>query len=163
MRIRPARPDDADAVHTLLAAIIAEGNLLMSDEPPDPAHFRRFVAANLAAGSPFRVADVEGQLVGWADLVPHTQPSRRHAGRVGMGVARGARGRGIGRRLLEAVISDARAGGYLRLELEVFTDNEPAIHLYRALGFREEGHHRAVRWSGAAWQHTLTMARLLSE
>lgn len=163
VNIRPARPADADAVHGLLAGIIAEGDRLMSDAPPDPDHFRRFVAANLAAGSPFRVAEVKGLLVGWADLVPRTEPSRRHVGRVGMGVARPWRSQGIGRRLLGALIEDAGASGCLRLELEVFTHNATAVGLYRAMGFQEEGRHLAVRWSGSAWQHTLSMALLLPE
>lgn len=46
-----------------------------------------------------------------------------------------ARGRGVGRALLERVIADATAAGAGSLSLEVRHDNEPARHLYSSLGF----------------------------
>jgi len=50
-----------------------------------------------------------------------------------------ARGRGVGRDLLVAVIAHARAIGCDRVELEVADDNLAALHLYRAAGFAEVG------------------------
>jgi [ribosomal protein S18]-alanine N-acetyltransferase len=50
-----------------------------------------------------------------------------------------ARGRGLGRDLLVAVIAHARAFGCDRLELEVADTNVAALHLYRAAGFAEVG------------------------
>lgn len=50
-----------------------------------------------------------------------------------------ARGRGLGRDLLFAVIAHARAIGCDRVELEVADDNVAALHLYRAAGFAEVG------------------------
>lgn len=46
-----------------------------------------------------------------------------------------ARGRGVGRALLEAVIADATAAGCVAVTLEVRHDNAPARHLYASLGF----------------------------
>jgi putative acetyltransferase len=54
---------------------------------------------------------------------------------LGMWLAAHLRGRGLGRRLLDAAVATAREGRAARLELEVFTDNEPAIGLYRSAGF----------------------------
>lgn len=51
----------------------------------------------------------------------------------------GARGRGLGRDLLLAVIDHARAVGCDRVELEVADDNLAALQLYRAAGFAEVG------------------------
>src|SRR5690606_11350621 len=51
----------------------------------------------------------------------------------------GARGRGVGRDLLLAVIAHARAIGCDRVELEVADDNLAALHLYRAAGIAEVG------------------------
>ncbi|WP_416138225.1 GNAT family N-acetyltransferase [Halomonas sp. HK25] len=49
------------------------------------------------------------------------------------------RGRGLARRLLAAVVAQARAWGSERLLLEVRAGNAPAIALYRGAGFREDG------------------------
>ncbi|SPE33285.1 GCN5-related N-acetyltransferase [Candidatus Sulfopaludibacter sp. SbA3] len=53
-----------------------------------------------------------------------------------MAVTESAQGAGIGRRLLEKVIAEARAAGARRLFLETNRKLLPAIHLYESLGFR---------------------------
>jgi len=53
-----------------------------------------------------------------------------------MTVAESARGRGIGRRLLEHVVAEARATGAVRLYLETNRKLTTAIHLYESVGFR---------------------------
>lgn len=53
-------------------------------------------------------------------------------------VSAAARGEGLGRRLVEAVIELARERGCARVELDVNEDNEAAIALYVACGFRTE-------------------------
>lgn len=50
-----------------------------------------------------------------------------------------ARGLGIGRRLLEAVIAAATEAGCAAVSLEVRPDNAPARHLYASLGFGDGG------------------------
>jgi ribosomal protein S18 acetylase RimI-like enzyme len=47
-----------------------------------------------------------------------------------------ARGKGVGRQLLAAVEADARALGCCKVTLEVRSDNERAMGLYRSVGFR---------------------------
>jgi GNAT superfamily N-acetyltransferase len=46
-----------------------------------------------------------------------------------------ARGRGLGRELLDRALAFARASGYERLVLETFSELEGAAHLYRSVGF----------------------------
>jgi ribosomal protein S18 acetylase RimI-like enzyme len=58
---------------------------------------------------------------------------------VGLMVAARQRRRGIGSALMEEAFKWARASGITKVELEVFPHNEPAIALYRKLGFEEEG------------------------
>ncbi|MGO4879799.1 MAG: GNAT family N-acetyltransferase [Bryobacteraceae bacterium] len=53
-----------------------------------------------------------------------------------MAVTESVRGAGVGRRLLETVIAEARAAGARRLYLETNQKLAPAIHLYESLGFR---------------------------
>lgn len=56
-----------------------------------------------------------------------------------IGVAPAAQGRGLGRRLLTALIDLARDGGASALLLEVRVDNEAALRLYRSVGFEQIG------------------------
>lgn len=64
----------------------------------------------------------------------------RHAAKLEVMVDRAHRGRGLGRRLMEACIAWAEGeAGVEKLSLNVFADNDAAIALYRRLGFVEEG------------------------
>jgi ribosomal protein S18 acetylase RimI-like enzyme len=60
----------------------------------------------------------------------------------GIVVDRGARGRGVGTRLIESVAELAAAQGYRELRLEVIDTNIRARALYERLGFRAAGVHR---------------------
>lgn len=65
---------------------------------------------------------------------------RRLIGLFSITTETGARGRGFGRTLTEAILSDAARRGVARAWLQVEVDNEPAQRLYRSLGFAP--HHR---------------------
>jgi RimJ/RimL family protein N-acetyltransferase len=62
-----------------------------------------------------------------------------HVGEIAIVVGNDHRGSGFGRMLMEMGIAWCRAVGLTKLTLQVFTDNERAIALYRSLGFAEEG------------------------
>lgn len=84
----------------------------------------------------------EGQdLVGTVALEYSAKPKTRHKALViGMYAAPAARGKGVGRALLEALIEQARAkDGVLLLTLTVTEGNEPAVNLYRSAGFQTFG------------------------
>jgi putative acetyltransferase len=90
------------------------------------------------------VAAVAGEIVGMGglDLFP-ASPRRRHAGYVGLVVHEKWHAKGVGTALMNALIEVADNWlGLSRLELTVFVDNEPAVKLYRKLGFVVEGTHR---------------------
>lgn len=59
---------------------------------------------------------------------------------VGMWVAGHARGSGVGERLIETAVADARERGMARVTLDVAEENLPARRLYARLGFRPTGH-----------------------
>jgi putative acetyltransferase len=67
-------------------------------------------------------------------------PRRHHVGQVGMAVRDDWQGRGAGTALMQAAVDMADNWLNLaRLELEVYTDNEPAVRLYKKFGFMIEG------------------------
>jgi len=64
---------------------------------------------------------------------------QKHVGNVGISVAKPFRGQGIGQKLLEILMDKARKRGYKILVLNVFANNERAIHIYEKLGFKKTG------------------------
>jgi RimJ/RimL family protein N-acetyltransferase len=74
------------------------------------------------------------ELQGYVQIV-RAEPGVGRLARVG--VAPAARGKGRGTAMIRAVIEKAHAMGLVRLELNVYIDNEPARRLYRSVGFRD--------------------------
>lgn len=73
-----------------------------------------------------------------------------------------ARGRGVGRALLDAVITVARQRGCHVLRLEVRTDNRAAIALYEQSGFRRVGSYTEYYEDGAdAWRYALPLTETI--
>lgn len=158
--IRPIRESDIEDFWSILDAVASEKKYLAMVKAPPPARVRDFVLENIRGNHVQYVAEVGGQLVGWADVFRGERDSTRHTGRVGMGIIDGYRGRGIGRRMLEAVIEHCWRVGLLRIELEVFVDNAPAIALYEKLGFRYEGRLRKARLIDGEYRDVFHMALL---
>lgn len=79
-----------------------------------------------------RVARVEGTPAGLVFLA--IRGDRGWIG--GMGVVREGRGHGLGRRLMDAALEQAREAGLASVQLEVIEENRSAISIYEAAGFR---------------------------
>lgn len=107
------------------------------------------------------VAELDGRVVGSLGLHLATNPRRRHTGTLGMAVHDDYQGRGIGSALLAATINLAeRWLGLTRLELNVYTDNAAAIHLYEKFGFVSEGALRQFALRDGVFIDAYAMARL---
>ena len=82
-------------------------------------------------------------------------------GEHGVYVAPGARGRGLGRLLLEALAVAAEAAGYHKLTSRVFTTNEASLAVHRTAGFREVGVHLRHGRLDGEWKDCVVVERLL--
>ena len=103
---------------------------------------------------------LEGEkVVGWADIIPMSHPTMKHVGGLGMGVVANYRNQGIGGKLLTSVMQHAWDSGLKRLELEVFADNQAAIHLYEKHGYVQEGVKRYARLIDGTYQDIVVMAQ----
>ncbi|MGX7707750.1 GNAT family N-acetyltransferase [Methylobacterium sp. Gmos1] len=106
------------------------------------------------------VAEAEGRAVGAAALRPF-YGRRAHAGEFWLGVNEAFAGRGIGSKLLAAIIDTAENWlNVTRIEMTVFVDNSRAIALYQRFGFEIEGTHRAASFRNGAFADVHCMARL---
>lgn len=66
-----------------------------------------------------------------------------HRGDFGIGVLREYWNQGVGSRLMDEVLRFAKENGFEIVELQVRSDNAPAIHLYEKFGFRKMGTHKS--------------------
>jgi putative acetyltransferase len=160
MLVRPARPEEADEMARQYARMAEEG--WIAGQPPiDLAERAERFRQAMEAPDPEAsfVLEVDGQVVG------HGGVSATHAKGVvtfGMAVMPEARGTGGGRALLDHIVDHARAHGFHKIELEVWTDNARAISLYANAGFEVEGLKRNhYRRKDGSLRSALLMARPL--
>lgn len=109
---------------------------------------------------PLRVAVDGGRVVGWCDVAPSDWPGCAHVGTLGMGLLASHRGRGLGRRLVDAVLATTSAAGLTRVQLDVWARNTAAITLYERAGFQHEGFRRRFRHLDGITDDLVLMARL---
>jgi RimJ/RimL family protein N-acetyltransferase len=165
MRVRDARPRDARRLALLLDAVAAEPRVTLILRPGEakPRDWRRRVADALSSSRGlFLVAESGDDLVGNLGLWPDGHPASSHVGWLGMSVADGYRGVGVGGALLEEALAWAHTAGYRRVVLGVFPGNEPAIGFYERHGFVREGLRRAQYRRGDAYHDEVLMARTLT-
>ena len=80
--------------------------------------------------------DARGSIAGHIDLRARPEPLARHRAMLGMCVHRAYRRRGLGMRLVDTAIDWARSQDGLRwIDLEVLSENRPAVALYLRSGF----------------------------
>ncbi|MFI6149629.1 N-acetyltransferase [Streptomyces sp. NPDC051109] len=135
---------DPEAVHRILADLIAGGAALGWVDPPSRDEVAQLLDQVLSAAeagdAALRVAYLGGRLVGLGYWRRYARPTHRpHADLEKLAVDAAAHGRGIGRALTAALVADARAAGIEVLTLDVRGDNTHALRLYRSLGFTEYG------------------------
>jgi ribosomal-protein-alanine N-acetyltransferase len=86
----------------------------------------------------YLVIESGGSIIGYAGLFLGLDEAEVMT----IAVAPAARGRGLGRWLMEALLDRARAAAPRKVMLEVAADSEPARRLYRSLGFQPVGRRR---------------------
>jgi RimJ/RimL family protein N-acetyltransferase len=162
--VRQIKEGDIPGFRAALDSVCRERTFLAALAAPSEPRAAEFVRRNIARGYPQFVAEQDGAIVGWCDAIPGDPAAgTAHVGRLGMGLVREFRGQGIGRRLLDATINQARAIGLEKIELSVYASNTPAIALYRKCGFSEEGRKKRGRLMDGAYDDVLLFALMLTE
>lgn len=160
--IRRTRPEDAAAIAAYMAEAEVFGALLQLPYPSEAGWRERLIEAKPGSNDLSLVAERDGRVVASAGLyATGLNVRRRHVAGLGISVAKGAQGQGIGRALMRALTDYAdRWGQILRIELTVFADNARAIALYEQSGFVREGLHRGYGLRAGVYADVLSMARL---
>ena len=103
----------------------------------------------------------DGTVIGCAGLTVCSNPRMRHVGSVGLYVHTDYQNQGVGTALMKVLLDLADNWLMLvRVELEVFADNERAIHLYEKLGFEKEGLLRMTTVRSGRYVDDCKMARI---
>lgn len=158
--IRRTEPSDAEAYHKIFACPKVIYGTLQLPYPSIETWRKRLT--EVPDGAFNLSACVNNEVVGQLGLhtFPHV-PRRRHVGQLGMAIHDDWQGNGVGSALMSAAIDLADNWLNLsRLELDVFTDNEPAIALYKKFGFINEGIHKNYAYRDGQFMDVYSMARL---
>lgn len=159
MRTRPATLADAPAI----ASIYNQG----IDDRVATFETRLRSVEDIAewfdAVHPIVVAEENDQIIAFAATSTY-RPRACYAGiaEVSVYVARHARGRGVGRIVLQALMEAAREAGFWKFVSRVFQENEASRAMLRSLGFREVGIYEKHGQLDGVWRDVVIVERLLA-
>src|SRR5215475_633513 len=153
--IRPMQAEDWPAVETIYRQGIATGNATFETESPGWEKWN----ANHHTHSRL-VARTEKGVVAWAGLA-RVSARQVYAGvaEVSIYVAANARGKGIGKALLEALIENSERNEIWTLQAGIFPENVSSIALHKSCGFREVGLREKIANLAGKWRDVVLLER----
>jgi phosphinothricin acetyltransferase len=166
--IRPAQPHDLAAITRIYAHAVAHGTASFELDPPDEAEMARRQEALITGGYPFLVAEdadqvPKKQVLGYAYAGPYrARPAYRFTVEDSIYVAQEAQRRGVGRALLDRLITECEARGFRQMIAGIGDSVQtPSIALHEATGFRLVGTFEAVGFKFGRWLDSVLMQRPL--
>ena len=156
LTLQPLAAAHWPAVRTIYEAGMATGQATFTTEAPsweawDASHLAhcRLVATSAA-----------GQVLGWAALSPVSSRCV-YAGvaEVSIYIAAEARGQGVGRQLLAALVAESEAQGLWTLQAGIFPENAASLALHASQGFRTVGRRERIGQLRGQWHDTLLLER----
>ena len=156
MIIRPMTAADAGAVLTIYQVGLDSGNASFETTAPD---WNTFDAQKLP-GHRHVAADDDGAVLGWV-AISAVSARPVYAGVVehSVYVDPAARGRGVGRALLDALIASTEAAGIWTVQSGVFPENTASLAVHHACGFRTIGVRERVGRHGDRWRDVILLER----
>jgi len=149
------RPPDWSEVRAIYLHGISGGQATFETEAPS---WEQWDEAHLGAA---RLVAREGEkIIGWAALSPVSK-RRAYAGvaETTVYVIPDRQGKGVGRQLLEALISESEENQIWTLQAVMFPENQASVALHRACGFREVGRRERISKLNGQWRDTIVLER----
>jgi phosphinothricin acetyltransferase len=147
-------PDDWPEVRSIYEEGIATG--LATFETAAPS-WEQFDTSRLTHS---RLMAREDKILGWAALSPvSARACYGGVAEVAIYVAAAARGRGVGRTLVEALIRSSEAHGIWTLQGAVIAENAASLALLARCGFRVVGHRERIAKLAGVWRSTVLTER----
>ncbi|MEH7336444.1 N-acetyltransferase family protein [Neobacillus drentensis] len=106
------------------------------------------------------VARFEGTILGWAALSPvSSRPVYSGVAEVSIYVSQTSSGKGIGSKLLQALIDVSEEKGFWMLQASIFPENALSLQLHKKYGFREVGRRERIGKMDGVWRDTILLER----
>jgi ribosomal protein S18 acetylase RimI-like enzyme len=140
--LRTPRWEDLDDFVVFINSLVEEGAEIMVHTlvtKEQEAKWLKQKMIDIEEGNVFcLVSEVDGKVIANSEIRKHSGYSS-HTGILGIAIMDGYRDIGIGTKMLETLILQAKSWGLTYIELYVFGTNKRAIHVYNKLGFKEVG------------------------
>src|SRR5262249_51134391 len=147
------RPDDWTEVAAIYRDGMRDGMATFETEVPS---WERWHASHTLR----LVAEIDERVIGWAALSPvSSRWAYRGVAESSVYVARDAQGKGVGRTLMQELITRSEAAGIWTLQTSIFPENNASLHLHERVGFRVVGVRRSIGKRDGLWRDTVLMER----
>ncbi len=165
LMIRPARDPDLSGILAIYNDVIASSTAVYAVQPSTLQERATWLADRTAKGFPVIVAEVEGQVAGFASFGEFrgAWPGYRHSVEHSVHVRSDWRGRGIGTHLTAALFPLATALGKHVMIGGIDADNEISLRMHAHLGFKRVAHLPEVGRKFGRWLDLVLMQRFLDE
>ena len=155
MEITTMQPAHWPSVKRIYEEGIVTGNATFQTAAPE---WEEWDAAHVKSS---RLVFIDNnEVLGWAAL---TAVSSRcvyaGVGEVSVYVAAAARGKGIGKKLLQALITASEKNNFWTLQAGIFPENESSVKLHQDCGFRIIGRREKIGQMNNVWRDTLLLER----
>lgn len=162
MKLRPATPADLPALLAIQNEIIATTNAIYVEEPETLAQRTAWFEARMAAGYPVFVAQDDQRVIGFASYGAfRARSGYRFTVEHSVHLTAGARGRGAGTSLLQALIKHATEANFHTMVGAIDASNTHSIRFHTRFGFTEAGRIREAAHKNGDWLDVVFMQRLL--
>lgn len=150
--IRDATGDDLPAILAIYNHAIETTTAVFTYVPHTLAMRQEWFADKQAKGYPVLVAEIEGEVVGFATYGPfRAWPAYRYSIEHSVYVAQSARRQGIARQLMAVLLSRARAQEFHVVIGGIVAENTPSLALHEGLGFEKVAHFKQVGYKFGRW------------
>ncbi len=154
--IVPMSADDWPSVAAIYESGIATGEATFQTSVPT---WSAWDATHLASCR-LIARGADGTIEGWAALSPvSSRPVYAGVAEVSIYIAESARGRGVGRRLLAALVAESEKDGRWTLQAGIFPENEASVALHVSCGFRIVGRRERIGCREGVWRDNLLLER----
>lgn len=161
MAIRDAQPGDASALALIYNQGIEDRLATLETEERTAEERRAWLEAR-GPRHPVIVVENAGHVIGFGSLnVFNPRKAYDHVADFSLYVERSWRGKGVGGRLLQALIERARRLGYHKMVLSAFPFNRAGLALYQNSGFQVVGIYKEQGLLDGRWVDTIVMEKLL--
>ena len=168
IRIRTARPEDAEALLQIYAPYVRETAITFEYEVPTEEEFRRRIETVLQS-YPYLVAERDGAVLGYAYAHPfHERAAYYWTAEASIYLAKDARGQGLGRKLYETLETLLARMGVRNLyacvaypeQADEYLDGSSAA-FHAAMGYRKAGHLQQCGYKFGRWYGMLYLEKFL--